>query len=74
MNSRVKKLIEELLTLSVTERAEIITALQKSLDAKCDHHIDEFWKKEVEARIDEYDAGAAEAYSVDEVMRMLKSE
>ena len=74
MTEKTKELLEQLLLLSNTDKVEIIHALQKSLEIKVDSNIDEFWKSEVEARIDEYKAGKIKAYSIKEAFEMLEED
>jgi putative addiction module component (TIGR02574 family) len=63
-----QKLINEIMELSPSKKAEIIDKLLHSLD-KPDKEIDEQWKKEVEDRIDAYEQGKIKSVSLDQVLR-----
>jgi len=63
-----QKIINEIMELSPSKKAEIIDKLLHSLD-KPDKEIDEKWKKEVEDRIDAYEQGKIKSVSLDQVLR-----
>lgn len=60
---KTNELIEKALMLKPKEKANMIEALMKSLDAP-DEAIDALWKQESESRIDAYGKGALKAVSV----------
>ena len=59
------ELIKEALQLKPKEKANLIEALLKSLDAP-DEALDTLWKQECESRIDAYDKGKLKTMSVQE--------
>jgi len=60
-------IIREALTLSPSEKAQLIDKLIASLD-KADKEIDELWAREAEDRIDAYDKGKLKAVSLEKVL------
>ena len=60
-------IIREALTLSPSEKAQLIDKLIASLD-KADKEIDELWTREAEDRIDAYDKGKLKAVSLEKVL------
>ena len=65
------KIFKEALVLPIQEKSELIEQLIKSLDEP-DPSIDEFWKKEAEARIDAYEEGSLSSVSVREAVSKYK--
>ncbi|MFP8490319.1 addiction module protein [Gracilimonas sp. Q87] len=63
--SKKNELLKKALMLKPKEKASMIEALIKSLDAP-DEAIDALWKQESESRIDAYEKGALKAVSVQE--------
>lgn len=63
--SKKNDLLKEALLLEPKEKATMIEALMKSLDAP-DEAIDALWKQECESRIEAYEKGALKAVSVQE--------
>lgn len=66
-----KNLVKEALSLPVSERADMIDTLIKSL-YKPDQTIDQLWKEEAEERIDMYEKGQLSTLSVEEVIEKYK--
>jgi putative addiction module component (TIGR02574 family) len=64
-------IFKEALTLSPSEKAQLIDKLISTLD-KPDKEIDELWGKEVEDRIDAYDQGKIRAISLDKVLQKYR--
>jgi putative addiction module component (TIGR02574 family) len=60
-------ILKEALTLSPSEKAQLIDKLISTLD-KADREIDELWTREAEDRIDAYDRGKLKAVSLEEVL------
>ena len=60
-------ILKEALTLSPSEKAQLIDKLISSLD-KADKEIDELWAREAEDRIDAYDKGKLKAVSLEKVL------
>jgi len=60
-------ILREALTLSPSEKAQLIDKLISSLD-KADKEIDELWAREAEDRIDAYDKGKLKAVSLEKVL------
>jgi len=61
-----QRIIEEVLTLSPTDRAALAEKILTSLDQP-DPAIDELWAKEAENRIDAYEAGKIESTPAEQV-------
>ena len=65
------KIIKEALTLTPSEKAQLIDKLISTLD-KPDTEIDELWAKEAEDRIDAYDQGKIKAISLEKVLQKYR--
>lgn len=65
-------LLKEIMAWPVSERANLIDVLLKSLD-KPDEKIDRLWKRESENRIDAYEAEKIPSVSVEEVIAKYKT-
>lgn len=65
--AETQQLLREVLELPAVERANLVDQLLASLD-RPDPEIDAVWRKEVEARIDAYEAGRIETVSMEEVL------
>ncbi|SPD75692.1 putative addiction module component family protein [uncultured Desulfobacterium sp.] len=61
-------IFRDALTLSPSEKAQLIDKLISSLD-KSDKEIDELWAKEAEDRIDAYNQGKLKAVSLEKVLQ-----
>ena len=66
-----KDILEDALSLTPTEKAELVDELLSSLDEP-DKEIDELWVKEAESRIDAYDQGKLKAVSLEKVLEKYK--
>jgi putative addiction module component, TIGR02574 family len=64
-------IFKEALTLTPSEKAQLIDKLISSLD-KPDKEIDELWAKEAEDRINAYDQGKLKAVSVEKVLQKYR--
>lgn len=71
MPTDTKQILKEALELPAIERASLADHLLSSLDQP-DEHIDALWRKEVEDRIDAYNAGKMRAISLEEVLSKYK--
>ncbi len=65
------KIFKETLTLSPSEKAQLIDKLLSTLD-KSDKEIDELWAKEAEDRIDAYEQGKLKALSLEKILQKYK--
>jgi putative addiction module component (TIGR02574 family) len=65
------RIFKEALTLSPSEKAQLIDKLISTLD-KSDKEIDELWVKEAEDRIDAYDQGKIKAISLEKVLQKYR--
>jgi|AntRauTorcE11897_2_1112592.scaffolds.fasta_scaffold107321_1 putative addiction module component (TIGR02574 family) len=63
-----KELLEKVLVLPESERAEIAEALLKSL-TKPDPEIDQLWREEAEERVTAYQKGEIKAVSVQDIIK-----
>jgi len=68
VSERGAKLIEEAMSLPPAERAEMAERLLDSLDPAYFDQIDALWRKEVEARINEFDRGEVEAIPAEQAI------
>ncbi len=66
-----KDILKDALSLTPTEKAELVDELLSSLDEP-DKEIDELWVKEAESRIDAYDQGKLKAVSLEKVLEKYK--
>ena len=66
-----KDILKETLALPPLERAELVGQLLSSLDIP-DEKIDKMWEKEVEERIEAYEAGKIKAVSFEDVLAKYK--
>ena len=66
--SSTENILKEALTLSPSEKAQLIDKLISTLD-KSDKEIDELWAKEAEDRIEAYDQGRIKAISLEKVLQ-----
>ena len=64
-------IFKDALTLSPSEKAQLIDKLISTLD-KPDKEIDELWSKEAEDRIDAYDQGKLKAVSLEKVLQKYR--
>jgi putative addiction module component (TIGR02574 family) len=64
-------IFKEALTLSPSEKAQLIDKLISTLD-KSDKEIDELWAKEAEDRIDAYDRGKIKAIFLEKVLQKYR--
>ena len=69
--STANNILKEALTLSPSEKAQLIDKLISTLD-KPDKEIDELWAKEAEDRIDSYDHGRIKAISLEKVLQKYR--
>jgi putative addiction module component (TIGR02574 family) len=66
-----KEILKEAITLSPSQKAELIDNLLSSLDSP-DREIDELWSKEVESRIDAYERGEIKTVILEKVLKRYK--
>ena len=64
-------IFKEALTLTPSEKAQLIDNLISSLD-KSDKEIDKLWAKEAEDRIDAYEQGKIKAISLEKVLQKYR--
>lgn len=70
MSKRAAELLEEALSLSPTERAELAGQLIVSIEARKD--IDELWANEAEDRLEAYEGGLIGSVPADEVFNGVR--
>ena len=66
-----KDILEQVLSLKPTEKAELVDKLLSDLD-KPDEEIDKLWAREAESRIDAYERGKLKAVSLEDVLAKYK--
>jgi len=64
-------IFKDALTLSPSEKAQLIDKLISTLD-KPGKEIDELWAKEAENRIDAYDQGKIKAISLEKILQKYR--
>ncbi|MGD8784576.1 MAG: addiction module protein [Thioalkalispiraceae bacterium] len=69
--STPKNIIDEVLSLPIDEKAELVDQLLRNIDG-LDKDIEEKWATEAESRIDAYEAGKIKTISVEEVLAKYK--
>jgi putative addiction module component (TIGR02574 family) len=69
--STPKQIIDEALSLSVDDKAELVDQLLSDIDG-LDKSIEKKWAAEVESRIDAYEAGKLKSISLEEVLSKYK--
>ncbi len=69
--SMPKHIIDEALSLSVDDKAELVDQLLFDIDG-IDKNIEEKWASEAESRIDAYEAGKLKTVSLEEVLSKYK--
>lgn len=67
MATDTRQILKEALELPAIERASLADQLLSSLD-KPDEHIDALWRKEIEDRINAYQAGKMRSVTLEEVL------
>ncbi len=72
MSKKSEKLLEEALSLSPEERAEVAASLLDSLDEHEDEAVEEAWAKEIEKRIQDVESGRVKTVPWSEVRRRLR--
>ncbi len=73
MSAQAKKLLEGVLSLPGTERADIAARLIQSLDNGSDAAVDEAWAAEIERRCRELDSGDAVTSDWADVRQRIES-
>lgn len=66
-----KELLEEILSLSADEKAELVDQLIVSLDNP-NKELDELWAQEAESRLDAHDKGALKTVSLENILEKYK--
>jgi len=69
--STPKHIINEALSLSLDEKAELVDQLLSDIDG-LNKDIEQKWATEVESRIDAYESGKLKAVSLEEVLAKYK--
>jgi putative addiction module component (TIGR02574 family) len=72
MSRQGDQILEEVLSLPPTERAELADRLLTSLDSDAQRKIDESWAAEVEERLEALDRGEIEAIPATDIFRASK--
>jgi len=65
-------IIDEVTSLPVNQRAELIDILIKSLNPSLDSKIEKIWAKEAERRAIEIKKGEAKTFSADSVINAIR--
>jgi len=65
-------IIDEVISLPVNQRAELIDILIKSLNPSVDSKIEKIWAKEAERRADEIKKGEVKTVSADSVINDIR--
>ncbi|MEW6714725.1 MAG: addiction module protein [Nitrospirota bacterium] len=67
MATNAQQILQEVLTLSLKDRAALVNDILASLDQP-DEQIDLLWRKEIDDRVAAYRAGNIRAVSLEEVL------
>lgn len=67
MSKEGEQILQEALSLSSEERAELVDKLASSLDSAAREKIDALWAREAEDRLNAYDEGKIKAVSAKDV-------
>ncbi|MCP4138435.1 MAG: addiction module protein [bacterium] len=73
MTLKGAQILEEALTLSPEERAELAEQLFSTLDLSFQKKNDELWAREAESRIDAYERGEIETVSAKDVFDRINA-
>ena len=73
MSRKAEKVLEEALTLSPPERADLAASLLDSLDEQEDEGVEQAWAREIERRIQEVESGAVKMIPWSEARRRLRA-
>ena len=72
MTQAAQALLEQALHLPPEERAAILEGLYESFQGSADPSLEALWVKEVESRIDAYNAGEMTSSPAEELFKHLK--
>jgi putative addiction module component (TIGR02574 family) len=72
MNTETHQLLQSLLALPESARADIAASLIRSLDPEADEDVDAAWAAEIERRVTAIDNGEARLIPWDDVMREIR--
>ena len=72
MNARAQKVLNEALSLSPSERAQLAERLFSSLDIS-QQELDRLWRKEADSRIDAYERGELKSIPANKVFKNIYS-
>ena len=73
MSERTESVINEALSLSPVERAELIERLYESMRSEREREIEQAWAQESERRIDELQSGKESTVSYEQMKRELSA-
>ncbi|MCF8089566.1 MAG: addiction module protein [Desulfotignum sp.] len=71
MTAITERVLNDALSLSPIERAELIQRLFQSFDVSKDNHIDTAWTEEVDSRVEAYGKGLLTASSAEDVLARI---
>jgi putative addiction module component (TIGR02574 family) len=72
MTATATELLRDAMTLTPTDRAELIEALLRTFDGDVDQRSLEVWRAEAESRIDAFDAGKLTDTSAQAMFERIK--
>ena len=72
MTATATELLRDAMTLTPTDRAELIEALLRTFDGDVDQRSLEAWRAEAESRIDAFDAGKLTDTSAQAMFERIK--
>lgn len=67
MTAMAEKIMESAMGLSPVDRAELIERLFLSFDGTTEHPVDKAWKREIDSRMEAFDAGKIQASPASDV-------
>lgn len=73
MTDRASQLLQQAVSLSEEERAELASSLLESLDASQDEGVQRAWEEEISRRVQELDSGSVKTVQWAELRKRLYS-
>ena len=72
MSSRVRKVLDELYTLSPSERAAVSAELRGGAEVESDDAVEQAWRDEILRRLKEIESGEVELIAGEEIEQRLR--
>ena len=72
MSSRVRKVLDELYTLTPSERAAVSAELRGGTDVESDGAVEQGWREEILRRLEEIESGEVQLIAGEEIEQRLR--